>query len=355
MKVWGAVFNFVATFFLILLAITYINEAKVIQRDFDQERLNYAVKQSTEAMFRKTLKAEDIDLDYTDLAYVSIDSSDAIEVFDRVMCANYDMAPSVENFGVINDSLSVCVLASFSGYYVARYSEANYYTNGDPRDGYKLRFSAKNPYIFEANNTIYAIDTYKKTYSSMNTTQPDQVPSLYTLGQMLPPGISEEAVKIGVNAQLKNAILNELSSSGNTKVASLEGFRLYFPDEKTVTGVNPFNVPGIFVVMQNAAYASQYKIDAFAAAGYRVVKNVNVIAFTDTTTGRAYYCYESQLLDEEKDAASGGIAVGGVAGKYRIDNYFSDIQAACEAVSPDGQHYAPYYDIMVRKVTKIGA
>lgn len=90
-----------------------------------------------------------------------------------------------------------------------------------------------------------------------------------------------------------------------------------------------------------------------AVAGYKVVTKTNVIAFTDTRTNRSYYCYESQLRDEEKTSDSGGIAVGGTFGPFKIENYYDSIQEACMNVSPtSGRHYDPYYDILVRKITR---
>ena len=118
MKVWTPIFNVIATVLLVLIGIVFVNVCRVMERDFDQERYNYAVQQATEAMFRSTLHAEDIGLDYTDMSYVSINASDALPVFDRVICANYNMSPSQENFDAINNSIQCCVIAGFDGYYV---------------------------------------------------------------------------------------------------------------------------------------------------------------------------------------------------------------------------------------------
>lgn len=354
MKVWAPIFNLVTALLLILLGASYINICEVIERDFDQARYDYAVRQSTEAMFRSTLRAEDIGLDYRDMSYVSIDSSEALEIFDRVMCANYNMAPSDANFSAINDGIAACAIAGYDGYYLLESSDSDSIdNNGSARDGYALKFSTKKPYLIANDRMMYAVDTYKKTYSGMSLTEHNADPILYTTGAALPSGITEDSLQTEINKQIRSAILNEAANSNNVELGSLEGFRLLFPDETTVTGVNPFEVPGIFIIMDGVKYASTDTLSSMAVSGYKVVKKVNVIAFTDISTGRSYYCYEGQLRDEEKTAASGGIALGGSYGNFEIENYYGSIREACQEVSPTtGLHYAPYYDIMARKITK---
>lgn len=353
MKVWAPIFNLVTALLLVLLGASYINICDVFQRDFDQARYNYAVKQSTEAMFRSTLRAEDIGLDYRDMSYVSIDSSEALEIFDRVMCANYNMAPSQANFSAINDGIVACAIAGFDGYYLIESSEHDSIENGQAKDGFAPKFSTKIPYLVSNDRMVYAIDAYKKTYSGMSLTDKTANPILYTTGAALPTGITEDSLQTEINKQIRSSILNEAANSSNVSLDSLDGFRLLFPDETTVTGVNPFEVPGIFIIMDGVKYASTDTLSSMSVSGYKVVKKVNVIVFTDTRTGRSYYCYEGQLRDEEKTAASGGIALGGSYGTFEIENYYGSIREACQEVSPTtGLHYAPYYDILARKITK---
>ena len=353
MKVWAPIFNLVTAVLIILLGASYINICEVFQKDFDQARYNYAVKQSTEAMFRSTLRTEDIGLDYRDMSYVSIDSSEAIEIFDRVMCANYNMAPSTANFSAINDGIAACAIAGYDGYYILESSEYDSIKNGQAKDGFAPKFSTKIPYLISNNKMTYAIDTYKKTYSGMSLTDKTANPILYTAGAALPTGITENMLQTEINKQIRSHILDEAANSSNVSLGSLEGFRLLFPDETTVTGVNPFVVPGIFVIMDGVKYASTDTLSAMSVSGYKVVRKVNVIAFTDTHTGRSYYCYEGQLRDEEKTASSGGIAIGGTYGTFEIENYYGSVRQACQEISPTtGLHYAPYYDLLARKITK---
>lgn len=354
MKVWGPIFNFIAVIALIIYAASFINICQVIERDFEQAHYDYAVRQATEAMFRKTLRAEDIDLDYKDMSYVSIDSSEALEVFDRVMCANYNMAPCKENFSAINDSIAACVIAGNDGYYVLQHSDADVISNGVASDGYAPRFSAKIPYLISANNTVYAIDTYKKTYSSMSLKDKNANPGLYTVGANWPSGINDESAKQAANVNLRDIIVNQFENNKSVSVDinKLSNFRLFFPEITTVSGVNPFDPPAIFMLLDGAGYATTSNLLSMSVSGFKVIRKTNVVVFTDTSTNRSYYCYEGQLKDEERTASSGGVAVGGKYGPFEIENYYGSIREACEAVSPvTHEHYSPYYDILARKIS----
>lgn len=352
MKVWSALFNIIAALVLLMFFAYYINISQVIDREFEEARYKYATRQATEAMFRSTIHAEDIDLDYTTLDYISIDSSEAIQIFDRVMCFNYDMSPSRENFAAINESIAACAIAGYDGFYITQMAEYDDVpNNGNPKDGFDLKFSAKIPYYIEVGSQLYAVDTYKKTYASINTDSNTSNPVLNFEGKNLPAGITDEMAASAINTQIRGRLLNEIKGSNNVSMKDFSQLRMYFPDSTTSTGVNPFGVPGIILIMHGTDFANTEGSSAMAVAGYKVIPKNNVIVFTDTKTNRSYYCYENQLKDEEKTADSGGIAIGGSYGTFRIENYYSSIQDACEAISPvTGRHYDPYYDIMVRKI-----
>ena len=355
MKVWAPIFNLIAVLCIILLGATYLNIDYVLERDFDQFRYNYAVRQSTEAMFRVTLHAEDIGLDYTDMAYVTIDCADALETFDRVMCANYNMAPSEENFAAINETFVTCVIAGYDGYYILRSAEANSLPNHVAYDSNAPKFSAKLPYLLESNGNVYALDSYRKQYTWMSTTDPSDNPGLYTIGEIYPSGINKEDINTQINQSIRSQILREARNTSNVNIESFDSFRLFFPDVRTVTGVNPFEVPGIVVILDGAEYASTEALSSVAVSGFKVIKRNLVVGFTDTRTNRHYYCYEGQLKDIEKTMASGGV---GTSGYFEIEDYYSTIEEACReessAATPGDPcpYYVPYYDIMARKITE---
>lgn len=353
MKTWSPVFNLLAGLLLVIMGITFVNYDRVITRDFEQDRYNFAVRQATEAMFLSTLSTEDLGMDYKNLQYVSINSSTALQIYDRVMCFNYNLAPFSENFDAVNQSIAACVLAGYDGYYIGETvpvdSEPH---NGILVDGYGLKFSPKVPYFLETPTNVYALDTFLNTWMSISKVSPNATPA-YNVVSSLPAGFTGEDVTDAVNTQIRATLLNELDSSDNALMENLREFRLFFPDTTTATGVNPIDVPAIFVMTKAPDFATSSRIYSMSTSGYKVVSKVNVIAFTDTRTGRSYYCYEGQLRDEEKTAKSGGISTGTGYGTFEIENYYKSIQEAAAAVSPTtGEHYAPYYDIMARKINK---
>lgn len=352
MRAFSAIFNLIAVVIFILFLGYYINVSSTIDLEIEQLRYEYAIKQATEAMFRSTLNAEDIGLDYTTMDYVTIDASEALETFDRVMCFNYNMSPSDENFSTINESIAACVIAGFDGFYMAQMSEADTIKdNNITVDDYSLRFSVKIPYYIEANDKVYAIDTYKKTYASMSTNNVNSTPTFNYDGNSLPAGVTEDDLTNAINTQIRDRLINELENSDNVALKDISGLRIYFPNQTTATGVNPFSVPGIIMIMQGSEFSGTEKLLAMGVSGYKIVPKNNVVVFTDTVTNRSYYCYEDQLKDEEKTAESGGIAIGGTYGRFKIENYFDSIQEACAEVSPEtGLRYVPYYDIMARKI-----
>ena len=353
MKIWTPLFNLLAVLLLVMMSMVYFNESKVIERDFDQVRLNFAVEQATEAMFRATLETEHLDLDYTDLAYAQVNSSGSIEIFDRVICYNYDFSPSKENFDMINQSIVSCVLAGYDGYYVGDFYPADLIErNGTANDGIEFRFSPKIPYLFQAGDNVYAINTYKKTYLNMSTADATANPVMFMTGGALPMGITESDVAKAVNEQIMKTSLRTIKNGESLSGNDLTGYRYYLPDQTTVTGVNPFDLPGIILLMGKCRFASNQDISAISVSGYKVINKVEIIGFVDVATGRAYYCYNKQLNDEEKTQDSGGIAIGGSYGRFKIENYFSTMKEACETESSTGEHYAPYYDILLRKIDR---
>lgn len=350
MKVWGAIFNVVAVLIIMILFVVYSNMSTVIQRDFDQVRLNYAVEYATEGMFQTTLKSEDLDIDYTDIENVKIDSSDALNVFCSMLCLSYDMALSDENFENIENSISAIALAGTDGFYIGKMSDNDAsFGDGILVDSKKLRWSVKIPYFISDENYTYAVSFGSDDWSRISCTTSDSSISGVNIhvsaNEGLPMGISEEDVQHAVNNQVRNALLAEINHRNYNQEAF--DYKFYLPDTTTVNHVNPIEPPSILLVMRGIDFASSEKINALSVAGFKVTQRVNVIAFVDTVTNKSYYCYESQLRDEERDACCGG------TGRFHIENYYKDIKDAASDISPTtGEHYYPYYDVMTRKITK---
>lgn len=353
MKVWSAIFNMIAILILMLLGLSYLNLTSTLDRDFDQIRLNYAVEYATEAMFETTLEAEDLDMDYTNLDKVHIDSSDALDIFCSLMCFSYDMSLSDENFANIENSIASCVLAGNDGYYVGQFADYDS-TPGDGIlvDSKRLRWSIKIPYFVKVGTYSYSVGyndgEWKRVVTSNSSIKDSKVYVPSDVGY--PMGINNIDVKHAVNTQIRETMMKEIKDRNLNNIGF--DFKFYLPDSTTVNGVNPVEPPAVLLLMEGVDFASTEKINALSVSGFKVVKRVNVVAFVDKDTGRYYYCYESQLMDEEKDACCGG------TGSYHIQNYYRDMKTAAESKGLDengrevNEYYSPYYDIMTRKITK---
>lgn len=330
--------------------MTYVNICEVLERDFDQVRLNYAVEYATEAMFSTTLEAEALDMDYQDLNKVSINASDALNIFDSLMCFSYDMALSEENFIRIEDSIAACVLAGTNGYYICELSDYDAVQGDGVRvDSKRVHWSVSHPYFIhpEASYMYYTVDSQSEEWtrvvgspSSINSA------SVYIPSDVgYPMGVTKETVVHAVNKQIRDTIMHEIEVANDNK--SGFDFKFYLPDTTTVDHVNEIDPPAVLLLMEGVDFASKERINALSVAGFKVVKRVNVIAFVDVNTGRHYYCYESQLREEEKDSCCGG------SGSFHIENYFRDLKTAAESKGQGSdEYYSPYYDVMVRKITK---
>lgn len=352
MKIWSAIFNIFAVIILSFLLFSYTYIDKTFRRDFDQVRLNYAVESATEAMFQSTLEAEDVGGDYSKLGKIEINSSDALNIFYSLMCISYDMSLSERNFDKIQNSIASCMLAGTDGFYVGQF--APYDTvldDGLIGDSYKLRWSVKYPYILKLKSSPYTYavgfmdGAWKRITSNSLSIKNSKVYVPNELGY--PMGVTEENIQHAVNAQVQSALLKEIDRRNLNKKG--QDFKFYLPDMTTISGVNAIQPPSVMVLLQGVEYASSEKIDALTVSGFKVIDRVNVVAFHDTSSGRNYYCYETQLLDEEKDACCGGTGTG----TFHIENYYRDIKSAAEAKGLTvKQHYYPYYEIMTRKITK---
>ena len=362
MKVWYSVFNLIGVVMLLMISMCYLNVSQTFQRDFDQVRLNYAVEYATEAMFLATLETDDLDIDYSDLGNVSIDSSDALDIFCSLICYSYDMSTSEENFIDIENSIASVVLAGAGGYYIGQFMpEDQTVGDGARSDGLRLVWSIRYPYFINPTKNAlgdgehYQLMKDDKSYAVeyMNgkwtqVTIGDSIASTTTYvpnEYKYPMNVDELSIQQAVDNQIHDAMMREIARK-NLNYDEFQ-FRFFLPDVTTLTGVNKIEPPAILMLMENIDFASSERIHAISVSGFKVTPRVNIVAFTDTVTGRNYYCYESQLLETEKDACCGG------TGDFHIENYYRTLKdAACEKGLNGAGYYAPYHEIMARKITK---
>ena len=336
MKAWSAIFNIIAVMVLILTLVIFQNMVKVYERDFDQERLDYAVEFATRAMFDKTIEIEDIDLDYTDLGNIQLNSSDALGTFTDIMCLNYDMSLSEENKLHIESTIASTALAGNNGFYVLRWvTNRTKDANGTFTEEQLNRWSPKIPYFVNANDRVYAVNFVEQRYASINNYTGNEgkfsddlvVPSV----SGYPLSLTQSEVMKNVNEQVTNTMLYEMRKRNPNMDVS--AYKFYLPVETTVKGVNPIDGPSIMMVLHGVDYASTQKMSALSVSGYKAIKKVNVLAFREIATGRIYYCYETQIPTTR-------------LGEFEMENYFGKIEDAAKA------GYKPHVGFLANKIMK---
>lgn len=331
MRVWSAVLNIIAVLFICIFLSDYRSLVDINERDLDQTRLNLAVEYATEGMFQKTIEIEDIDTDYSDMSVIHINSSDSLDIFETIMCFNYNMSPSDFNKALIEDSIAAAVLSGNDGFYITQLSDVDKNPNDDIDGGEKaLRWSLKIPYIFEKDNSKYMINISEEKWAEIKMTN-NGITLVLPTEDKYPDGITKQEAITSANNQINKAIIKEIKDR-NTNQQGFK-YKVYLPYETTKYGVNPIKGPGILMFIQDTKYASSQAMSAVSVSGFKVIEKATVIGFTDEI-GNKYYCYDTQI-----DPVDIGV-------KYNIVNYFQSMESAAEA------GFMPHYDLLSKKITK---
>jgi len=299
MKVWSAIFNVFAVLILVMLLVVYRNTAIVHEREFQEMRLAKAVEYSAELAFLQTLEVEDLDIGYSDMASVVINPGTSLDIFETMMCLNYNMSASDENKAHIESYIPTAVLACNDGYYIATLSEVDETPNNDVQGGeYKLKWSVKKPYVVTKGNTKYAVTLHNEDWiaiSDSGGTPGYGEGYINVLG-----GLNKGEVLRTVNTQIANDMQYQIDYRNFNKTSW--DYKFYLPPVQTTTGVNPIEKPGLLIFMQGVDFAGTQKIDVVNVAGLKTVRKIVVVAFIDDD-GNKYYCYESQLPEDMTDNA----------------------------------------------------
>lgn len=345
MKLWTPIFNFIAIFIIILLLPGYYNFAKSLDKEFDQARLDIAVDKATKAMMIAATDVDSIDLDYINPDSIILTPGEAINFFTTVMCFSYDMEPNHHNKNIIESSVCSMILADEYGYYIAELVEDDLTPEINPDDliaqGYTydhgvyskrygnivdkipvnestgsdfaLRWSMRVPYSVSNASTT---DTFSFRYYPILRISNNTGVATLVKDPVDPENTNlQNTIISNVNKQVANAIEAEIDRRNESSF----DFKFYLPYETTSLGVNPIKGPSALVFLNNATYASKYKIDAVNVGGYRAQQRQYIVCFR--MNGQKFYCYSKQLPESDRGY---------------IDTYVSTMKEACD----DG--YAPY-------------
>lgn len=355
MKLWTPLFNFIAIFILILLLPGYYNFSKALDKEFDQMRLDMAVDNATKAMMIAATDVDSIDLDYINPDSIILTPGEAINFFTTVMCFNYDMDPNYHNQNLIESSVCAMILADEYGYYMAELVEDDITPDIDTSDliakGYKYEhglYTKKYGHVEDAiaiNKTTGKDYTLRWSTRTPYSTNDGVTTDTFSFGYYPILRINNTSGVVSLlkdpvdpeNTDLQNTIISNVNSqiAGAIEAEILRrnqgsfDFKFYLPYETTSLGVNPIKGPSALVFLNNATYASSYKIDAVNVGGYRAQQRQYIVCFT--MKGQKFYCYAKQLPISDQ--------------KY-IDTYVGTMKEACD------EGYIPYMPYLMNNKYK---
>ena len=142
MKTWSALFNFIAVWIIIIMLTVLYRHVDAIQADYDTAVLRQVIEYAGEAAFNSAVvQSGDIGMDYTKLGKVQLYTSEALRVFEDIVCLSYGMSLSAENRAHIESLIPSAILCTHDGYYITKLADDNVA---------ELKWSLKIPYTIEA-------------------------------------------------------------------------------------------------------------------------------------------------------------------------------------------------------------
>lgn len=320
MKTWSPIVALLGVLVLFFLLIVFYKTDTMMERDFENIRLRYAVDYASAAAFQSTLEAEDIGLDYTDLDSVTINPTTCLDTFKSLMCLSYGMSMSAENFALLENYIPTAVLATNDGYYIASMQEIDTTPMDTTKGGeYKLTWSLKKPYAIERGNTLYATNLANESWTSVEDSSSGGV--VIQQGDTYEGGIDAKEIIKAVNHKISGDISYIVRE--RNKVSNKIGLdNLFFsPSEVTQSGINAITKPTLLIMMQGVDFAGSQQLSTVSVGGFKTIHKSVVLGFTDVD-GIKYYCYEHQATPEQLDNA---------------EDFFNSVEEASQA------GYYPHY------------
>ncbi len=320
MKIWAAIFNVFAVLILIVLLAIYRNVSITSEKQFNELRLKQAVEYSAEAAFWSTLETEDISIEYQDMNAVVINPYRSLEVFEELMCLNYNVPPSSENKKHIESFIPVAVLACNNGYYITSLEEIDTTpTNGVAGKEYGLKWSIKKPYTIVNGITTYAVNMSNNTWTSARQDGSNLI---------IEDGVDlfdKDTIIRTINNQITKDMQYQIDKINANKKSS--EIKFYLPMTQTTSGVNPITKPSFMIFVQGVDIASTKKLDAINVSGSRTIRKKVILGFT--VGANNYYCYEGQLPE---------------ALIPNIKEFYTSIEEAA------ANGYYPYFEYLTRDI-----
>lgn len=336
MKVWSSIANIIAVLIASFLILVFYQADTIMAKQFDELRLRYALDYATEAAFMSTLEVYDIGIDYVDIDAVNINPSYCLDTFKSLLCLNYDMALSKENFSYIENFIPVAVLLCNDGFYVAQLQEMDDLKDGNIGGNYALHWKMKKPYTYikepelniSENNPLYSVNLHSEKWTSVFE-KGGSVRIGY--GETFPVGINRNKVTTSVTNKITEEI--RVAIEERNKMNSKEWDNtFYLPSELTASGVNNLDRPALLVMLQGVDFGKGGEVNAISLGGVKTERKKVVVGFTEN--GQRYYCYERQLPEDMLE---------------NVENFYDDVEEAAM------EGYNPHYEYLSRRFRERGA
>lgn len=316
MKMFGGIFNMLA---IVLIAFLMLSANKVTaynEKQLEELRLRYALDYSAEGAFRVSIESGSIDTEYEDMSGINLNPGSTLETFKYLLCLNYNMSPSDENFKMLDRYIAFATLVTGDGYYMSELHEVD--TLDDNIDGgeYELKWGLKRPYTIKQGNKLVSVNLFNESWKSAEEDGKGvKILSGNTYKDaILNAGISldRSTTKRVINQQLTDSINASIKRRNEmyTSVSGGDNF-IYLPTVQTQSGVNTVDKPSFIVMLQGVDFAGSFTLDAKSVSGYTTAARKKVLAFEEQ--GVKYYCYESQLPESLLD---------------KVDNFYNTVDDA---------------------------
>lgn len=302
MKVWSAIFNFIAVWVLIIMIVTFYRHLDILETDYETAVLRQAVEYATEAAFQRAVDEGEAAA-YTNIENIRINPASILQTFETMMCLSYDMALTDLNKELVESSILSAILCTYDGYYITKpmsdstpqlkWSLKIPYTIKVPKGGQTytvaLRMGSEQNFVIE--------DSVVKSYDRFGQTE------IFETRAELGAGFSSDVLNIDIAKARISTIISQALAYNVYKVKEDVGgkrYRVYIPPETTITGINNIERPTLIILFEGESFIGKAQIPEVAMAGLTVIAKDWVIAYRDIT-GNKLYCHESKMLKTELD------------------------------------------------------
>lgn len=330
MKVWSAIFNLIAVILIGFMIIVFYRFDEIHTRQFEEQRLRYALDYSVEGAFNRILFEDDLGMDYNALENIKLSPTEALETFKVLMCINYDMSISEENLAHVESFIPTGVLFTNDGYYLLENVKKS-------KTDYGLKWSLKRPYLYSEGRYSYAVNIYSESWSRVDIF--DNTAFVQDGESYLGTGLTKSKLQIALSDTINQDINYVIYERNKENRPGEKTPIFYLPSNTKSMIMNTIDRPALLMMIQNIDFACEYPIDAVSVGGVRVAKKSSVVGFVQN--GIRYYCYEDQLPEGMESA---GLEF--FRGKHNKDQKLSPtIQAAQSG-------YFPHFEYLTRPKVK---